>query len=151
MIHHANRRGRVRRCRLGEAGMTLVEIMIASGIMTIAFVFIMGSIISISTATSCTEEQMLAGATVSSVMEELHSLSYEELLAYQPAAAAQLGATATVTAVCYDVNGGANILPLDPDSLAAPLPNPVEVQVTVTWRDKMGRPFARRASAFYGR
>lgn len=137
--------------RSPQSGMTLVEVMIAAGIVAVAFLLAMESFVSISLASDISEDQAVAVATVSSLLEELRSLSFDELMAYQPPASESLGATTVIGVVCYDAAGAAHTLPLDPATLATPLPNPLEVEVTVVWRDTKWHPFAMRAAAFYGR
>ena len=132
-------------------GMTLLEVMIAAGLMAVALVIIMGCIVSISATSELSEDQAMAAATITSVLEELHSSSFDQVMTYQPPSTTELGASAGVTVTCFDGSGNGYGLPLNPATLTSPLPNPVEVQVTVVWRDKMGRPCTLRGSTFCGR
>jgi type II secretory pathway pseudopilin PulG len=139
------------KARSREAGMTLVETMIAAGVTAMGLVLTMGSFVSISTASDVSEEQAVAATMVSSVVEELRSMTYDELLAYQPPTTVDLGAGTAVSVACFDWDGGAHQLPVSPAALASPLPNPMEFQVTVVWWDRMGRPYSMRTTAFHGR
>lgn len=134
-----------------NAGMTLIELMITAGIMAVAFVFIIGGIASISTTRAIVEDQALAASTLSSTVEEVKTLSYNDLLAYVPAPPSQLGTTRAVEVRCYAADGTAYALPVDPDVLPGPLPNPLETEIRVTWRDDAGRPLLRRASVLLRR
>jgi type II secretory pathway pseudopilin PulG len=128
--------------------MTLVELMIASGIVTIALVLTLGSIISVSSTTDLAEDRAMAAATITSVLEELRALPYQELLAYQPPVVAGTGVGTVLSVACIASDGTAVPLPVDSSSFSGSFPNPVEVRVTVTWRDKMGRPYSLRNAAF---
>ena len=131
--------------------MTLIEVTIAAAVLAVALVFTMGSIISIAATGRINEDQTVAAAVLSTMHEQFREMSYDELIAYQPPTTSELGATTTVTVVCYDGGGTALALPVSPGSLSTPLPNPLEVQVTLTWLDEMGRPFSMRTTALYGR
>lgn len=136
--------------RGGAEGMTLLELMIAAGVMAMAFVFMFGSYAGISTASASSEELAIATAHISTVMEEIRGRpSYAALLAYQPPALTGLGVTETIQVVCLNSAGAAVALPTAPPSPA--LPNPVEVRVMVTWRDRMGRLFRASCSTLHGR
>ena len=131
--------------------MTLVEVMIAAAILAVALVFTMGSVVSIAATSRINEDQAIAAATVSTLLEELRALSFDQLMAYQPLSSSDLGAAATVTVQCYDASGAALALPIDTTTFSTPLPNPLEVQVIITWLDEMGRPYSKQATALFGR
>jgi hypothetical protein len=134
-----------------QAGMTLIELMIAGGIMAIAFVFLFGSLISISVTGATAADRSVAVAHLSSIMEELDPLVDEDgLLAYQPPAMRGLGVAETILVQCVDGAGNLVSLPSNPGALAAPLTNPVEVRVTISWRDKAGRTHRVRGATFQG-
>jgi len=130
-----------------DAGLTLVEIMIAGGILAMSFVFLLGSIVSISSTGESSENRSKAQTDLSTVLEEVRSVSYDQLLAYVPPELPGLGDSVNVEVVCLAGGGVEYELPIDADLLAAPLPNPVEVRVTVSWLDRMGRVQTARASA----
>ncbi|MCP4639895.1 MAG: hypothetical protein GY851_05660 [bacterium] len=129
-----------------SAGLTLLEIMIATGILTIALVMSLGSVISISTASDSTADQAVAMATVASVLEQIQTLSFDEVMAYYPGASSELGATTAISLVCYDTTGTPVSMPCNPEDAGVSFPNPMEAQVTVVWRDLGGRPRTMRAS-----
>jgi len=135
-----------------SAGMTLVELMIAASVIAMALIFALGSIINISETSSLNADQVGAAAAVSSLLEELRAMPFNDLLDFDPLP--PVGATPgtmAVMAVCFDADGAAHALPYDADMgpAAADLPNPLEVQVTVTWQDRMGRPMQMRSSSLY--
>ena len=129
-----------------ERGVTLIELMIASGILAMAMVFLMGGLISISDTNKITENQTLASSHLESVIEELQGLSYDQLLEYQPPVLPGLGASSTIQVAALNSGGNQVPLPVDPATLNAPLPNPAEVRITVIWNDVRGRVYSTRAS-----
>lgn len=138
------------RNRNRSRGFTLLELSIAAGVMAVAFVVIMQSIISISSTREIVSDETVAVAVLSSLLEEIQSLSFEQLMAYQPAPSGLLGATERVRVVCFDQTGAP--VPLPVTSVPQPVfPDPVEVQATVFWIDPSGKPFTRSLSAMVGR
>lgn len=129
-----------------EAGVTLLELTIASGILAVALVLLMGGLVSIADTNEITENQSMASSHLESVIEEIQSLSYDQLLEYQPPALPGLGAQSTIQVAGIDSSGNQVMLPVDAATLGTPLPNPAEVRVTVTWNDVRGRLYAARAS-----
>lgn len=134
-----------------DSGVTLLELVIASSVLAIAFVLIMGGLISTSETNAISEDQALASAQAESVIEEIQGLPYEDLLAYQPPNLQTLGANSTLQVVCLDKGGNQVTLPVDVDTFAGPLPNPTQVTVTVQWTDRRGRPFTSSVSTFLRR
>ncbi len=134
-----------------ESGLTLLEIMFAAGVLVVGFVLVFGSVFSISEARDVTEGRAAAMAQLASVMEEVRRTSYSELLAYEPPAPDGLGEDATVEVRCFYNDGTSLELPVPVDSVPDLLPNPCEIQVTVTWHDLRGRTLTRTSSALYGR
>ena len=132
--------------RPDESGLTLLELMMAAGVMALALAFLFGSLITISVAGGLTENRASAVTHLSSVLEEIRGLSYDELLAYQPPAFNNLAPTEAITVECYKEDGSALQLPVNPDSLTNPLPNPLQVRCTVAWNDPRGHALQQRAS-----
>jgi len=134
-----------------RAGVTLLELAIASGILATALVLLLGGILSISEAHSLTSDRASASLALEGVIEEIHGLTYEELLAYQPAAPRTLGGMATITISCVDAAGEALSTPINVAGLAQPLPNPVEVRIVAQWRDDRGRPLTAQTTYLFRR
>lgn len=135
----------------GNAGMTLFEVMIAAGVTLVAIVAAMGSIVSIATTSTVSETQVMAANIVSSVLERVRIMPLEDLVALTPPTdLAQRSGTA-IQITCYDQNGDAYPTPFDPDGLGITLPNPLPVEVTVTWRDNEGRVYTKSSSVLVRR
>ena len=137
--------------RPGQAGMTLLEVMVASGVTAVAFLLALGSVMSIATTSDLTEDRTMAAATLSSVLEELRGLSYEGLLSYIPPSPGDTGDGVYVSIVCFDEAGNMQYLPVDPEYLETPLANPLPIQVTILWQDNGGRYRSMSSSALIGR
>lgn len=54
-----------------------------------------------------------------------------------------------VQITCYDTDGNAYQTPFDPTGIT--LPNPLPVEVTVTWRDDQGRAYSKSTSTLIRR
>ena len=141
---------RITRRREAQEGLTLLELSIASGIMAAAFVLVVGALIGVSATNTFTQERTIATGQLTTVLEELHGSTFDQVLAYQPPGVQGLGGVVT-SVVCLDSNGNLVPLPIVSGAVADALPNPVEVQVRVTWRDLAGRMQTCTASTLIGR
>jgi type II secretory pathway pseudopilin PulG len=137
--------------RRGEAGMTLIEVSVAAGVLLVTIVLLLGGVVDISRTSDVVSTRAIAGGHVNSVLEEVQRLGFAELLEYHPPLLKGLGVTERVTVACLDEDGQPVPLPITDASVADRLPNPLEVRVSVTWRDRQGRAFGRHASALIGR
>jgi len=118
-----------------ETGLTLLELMFAAGVMVIAFVLLFQAVFSLSSLRDDTEQRAIAMAHVSSIMEQIHNGTYEELLAYVPPEFPGLNQQ-TFEIRCYYPSG--EFVTLPSETLTTPLPNPLEVQVLTTWQNYRG-------------
>ncbi len=135
-----------------QAGFTLVELLIASGIIGVALAMTMGSLVSVSTAQRTTEADAIAAAHVSSILEEIRAITaIEDLFTYVPPNLRGLGAAEVVTYSCIDTTNTEIALPLAAGAARPTLPNPAEVRVTVQWMDPEGRVRTEQASTFHRR
>ena len=135
-----------------EAGFTLVELVIASGIIGVAMAMTMGSLMSVSTAQRTTEADAVAAAHVSSILEEIRAITaIEDLFTYVPPNLRGLGASEIVTYSCVDTANTVIALPLAAAAARPTLPNPAEVRVTIQWSDPEGRVQTLQASTFHRR
>ena len=142
--------------RRNDAGMTLIELMIAAGIMTVAFVLLFGSIISISGTGQMSEDRALAAAHMGTITEELRGLGWEEFLAYEPPGLQGLGTGAQIEIELIDASGAnetvLGALPTTPSDLAtASPPNPIEARLTIGWMDTRGHQLSMSATTLFAR
>ena len=131
--------------------MTLFEVMIAAGVTLVAVVVAMGSIVNLANTSTVNETQVTATNILSSVLERVGTLPLEELTALAPPnELAQRSGTA-IQINCFDTGGTAYQTPFDPEALGIALPNPLPVEVTVTWRDDQGRTYTKSSSVLVRR
>lgn len=131
--------------RRDDSGFTLLELMFAGGIMAMSMSLLFGSLVGLFVTGGLTESQAIAVTHLSSVTEELNTLSFEQVMAYAPPAFGNLGSAEVVEVRCQDAGGEMLTLPVDAVT-AANLPNPLTIQVVVTWQDQRGYTFTKTAS-----
>jgi len=132
------------RCK-NNSGFTLLELMFAGGIMAMSMSLLFGSLIGLSVTGGLTESQAIAVTHLSSVAEELNTMSFTQLAAYAPPTFGNLGSAETIEVRCQDASGAMLTLPVDA-ATASNLPNPLTVQVVVTWQDQRGYTFTKTAT-----
>ena len=139
------------KCQSSEAGFTLVEVIIAAGVIGMAMAMTMGSLMSVATAQRTSETDAMAAAYASSVLEEVREGSMNALLGYVPPKLRGLGSSAVVTVSCIDTGGQSVALPLANGAAEPELPNPTQVDVTITWADSSGRVRALTTTSYHRR
>lgn len=120
--------------------------MLAAGVLTLAMVSLFGSLVTVSVAGGMNRDREVAVTHVATVLEELRSLTYDEVLAYQHPAFGNLQPSELVTVDCFKSDGTTLQLPVAAGTLAAPLPNPLQVRCTITWADSRGHVLQQRAT-----
>ena len=139
-----------------ETGITIIEVMFVTGIMVLVLSLLFGSMISLAELDGLAQGRETATTHLSTVLEQLRRAGREELPAYTPPVFDGLGGTEKITVECFDPRlgpgaGAAIPLPVNPNSLAEPLPDPLEVRVTIAWIGPRGRTCSISASALEGR
>ena len=97
-----------------ESGLTLLELMLAAGVLALALAFLFGSLITMSLASGLTENRASAVTHLASVLEEIRGLSYNEMLAYEPPEFDNLAPTEAITVECFKDDGTSLELPIPP-------------------------------------
>lgn len=128
--------------------MTLLELMMAAGVLTLTLSYVFGSLLSVTAAGGVTEGRSVAATQVSSVFESMHGMSYSALIACQPPVFTALRAE-NVTLECFKTDGTALTLPTTYTLLATPLPNPIPIRCTITWQDERGRSLSSTATQLF--
>ena len=134
-----------------ESGMTLIEVMCAIAILVGGLVAVFGSVFSVSEASAITEDRVVAIAELAGVLEELRDLSFDELVGYYPFCSEKFGEYAMVEVTCLNASGESMYLPLSDQSQIDAVPNPCEVQVTLTWMNERGRIIQMKSASIMGR
>jgi len=143
-----------RRVQRNAAGVTLLELMFASGVLAVSLAMLFGALVSINVLGGVSEERAVAASEIAGVLEHLRTLDYADLVAYQlPWSVTEPGTERALVVECFDADGGSLTLPLSvPEGEDPPvLPNPLEVKVTLLWANENGRAHVMSASTEIGR
>ena len=132
--------------------MTLLELTIAAAILASTLVFILGSIVSLSTTSDIAADQAATMAYVSTIVEELRTASGGDLLGYSPPAP-PAGSPEQTVEIQYVMNGDGATLspPIVEDESPPDLPNPLHITISVTALSKSGRHFTTKTATMLRR
>lgn len=145
-----------------EAGMSLVELMLAAGVVATSLSILFGSLISIAIMERINEGRAMAATVMSSVMEELSNASWAELGAYAPPLFQSDLQEVGAVVECYvpaEGTGGEGEAPDESENwVSLPLPEaaelafepPLEMRITVSWRDVSGHMFEVKGAMVRG-
>ncbi|MCC6797274.1 MAG: hypothetical protein IT366_19310 [Candidatus Hydrogenedentes bacterium] len=122
-----------------DSGFSLLELCIASGIMAVAFLFIIGGVVDASSSNSVITTNTLANTQLTSTLEELRGTPFTTMITTTPITVDGLGSSAVISLAAVDGTGGLATFPITNAATVAALPNPLEVRATITWRDVNGR------------
>lgn len=134
-----------------EDGLTLIELMMAAGVVLVGIVMAMSAIVTISQTSASNEELAIARSHLATVAENLHNAPLETVLAYTPPAMTGLGAEETVTVSIAEADGTLVETPVAADYDDGGLPNPLEVRIDVTWRTGAGRTITEQITTYVRR
>lgn len=134
--------------RRADSGMTLVELVIAVGVLAVALGMMFSSLISLYSMAQIAEGRTRAAMIMTSVVENMRAMDFETLMAWNPNPIDFEDADAVVVLEAIDMNGDAVELPSQ--AAAANFPNPMEVRVTVVWTQLRGRVYSFTASTLAG-
>jgi hypothetical protein len=139
-----------------NAGLTLLELMFASGIVAMALALLFGSLISMRVMGQANEDQVKATAFLGSILEEVNALAFDQLGAITtptnllgPGKTRNRNIVLAFTVPKSDGSISSYALPYTGD--ISLIPNPVEVKVTLTWQDEVGRNLQMVTSTMKGR
>ena len=142
------KRGKIIR---SDAGMTLIEVILAMGIFAMALVMMIGSILSITAMAKVNEQSSEAITQLSGVVEEVQGIALSDLLeGYQIPDPLGLGPSATFELACMDPEGNRIVLPPEGElgeAAVQALDEPVEIEITLQWRNPQGHLMTKRALA----
>jgi Tfp pilus assembly protein PilV len=121
-----------------QLGLTLLEVMMAAGVLALVMVMVLGSIVNISSTTAQSEDRAAAAAVVSSVIEQMRANPGVNLRNFDPATV--VGGR-IVPQAWVMTNNGEIPLPAPENVANAAFNTPVQVRVQVDWQDSAGRDF----------
>jgi len=143
-------RHQCRQTRKNNAGMTLVELVLAVGVLAMALGIMFSSIISMYRMGAIAEGRTRAAMVMTSVMEDLRTMSFEQVLAHNPNPVSFEDPSVVVQLELFASDGSAVTLPTAPGALT--FPNPVEVRATVFWTEQpRERTYSMSGSTLLGR
>jgi len=128
--------------------MTLLELMLAAGVLTLTLSYVFGSILAVTAAGSISEDRAVAATEVTSVLESMQGMSLDTLIACQPPARTALRGE-TVTLECFKSDGTALTLPTTYALIGLPIPSPLPVRCTVSWQGDLGRNLSLAATQLF--
>ena len=138
-----------------NAGMTLLEVTFASGVLAMALSLLFGSLISVTLVARLNEERAIANTHLASVLEKVSRMPLEEMVVYEPPAPTSPGVKRAISLVCFDTKGAPVTLPLAGEDGGDPeipeLPNPLEVQAILMWSAPNGHVFQSSATTLVAR
>ena len=120
---------KAKKSRGGSLGLTLIELMAATAIASIAFVYILGAVLNLATARESIEQATQASALISTVLENLSALNRDTLLDFQPDLTGLRGENQQITVECFYVAVGPHALPVPLKARSFTMPSPVENRV----------------------
>ena len=141
--------------RHSNAGMTLIEVILAAGITATVLTMIFSAMISMGMITEINESRTAASEAVASIIEDMVSRPFDEVLEYIPPRIEgpgryhyiEVGLVLPAQSASGGETGEGNelnivFLPVDPETFDdSVLPNPVEVGARITWQEPNGRVF----------
>ncbi len=126
-----------------NAGFTLVELMIAAGVLATSLGLLFGSLVSLSLLGQVAEGKTMATAYLSGVLEEVRQMPRDSLFAFSPQTPPQQpGYTLAAVLDALDADGNAVRMPLANPASGAALPEPVSIRVTVVYATPKGHVFS---------
>lgn len=128
-----------------QAGMTLIEVTLATGVMALTLSLLFGSLVNMKSLGDITRDGTRATMVLENTLELVRTISPSNLMASNLSVTDGPGVSRTIQVKV--VNGSGTWITLPSASTAiGTMPNPVEVQVTIIWRDERGHVFSRSAS-----
>ena len=140
------------RLRRNDAGVTLIELTFAAGVLATALGIMFSALITLAVMGDVAEGRSRATTAMAGVMEEMRSATPMDVLTTAPAPVTTDGHTMAVMMEVFDTSGDPLVLPLTPDISGnlPPLPEPMEIRVTLMWEGRRGHTFSTRSATMMG-
>lgn len=141
----------VKYLRRNDAGMTLIELVFAAGVVAVALSTMIGALLTLTVMGDVAEGRTRAMTALASVTEEARAAG-PEALTRTPAPIVVDGKTLAVAMEVMNPNGENMDIPLalDENGNMPDLPDPLEIEVTVMWEDTRGRVYTTRTAMILG-
>lgn len=148
-----------------KAGMSLIELMLATGILAGTMTAVFTSLVAVSVIGTTNESRTRASLALASILEEINVLPFSDVLKYAPPATIKTpGVSHQITVEMLlsaqedddeSSSQSSNVttvsLPVATGYNTSQIPNPVEVRVTLAWQEANGRVYQVRASTIKGK
>jgi len=125
--------------------MTLIEVTLATGVMALTLSLLFGSLVNIKTIGDVSRDSTRATMVLENTLEQVRNISPSNLMSANLSVTDGPGVSRTIQVKVVNGSGTWITLPSAGTSIGS-LPNPVEAQVTIIWRDERGHVFSRSAS-----
>jgi type II secretory pathway pseudopilin PulG len=140
-----------KRLRRNDAGMTLIELVFAAGVLAVALSTMVGALLTLTVMGEVAEGRARAATALAGVMEQMRGGGIE-MLTQTPAPVTIEGQVMAITMEVTGSDGQPMAVPLSTD-INGKLPNlpvPAEVLVTIMWEDTRGRVYSSRSATMIG-
>ncbi len=140
------------RLRRNDAGVTLIELTFAAGVLATALGIMFSALITLAVMGDVAEGRSRATTAMSGVMEGMRAAGPMAVLTSEPAPVSCDGHTMAVMMEVFDTDGEPMALPITPDvnGNLPPLPEPMEIRVTLMWEGRGGRTYSTRSAMMMG-
>lgn len=127
-----------------DSGMTLVELMLACGVMAMTLSMLFGAMVSMNAIGQTTQARTEATTSLANILEQVRYTPSTSLMSTRMSLAEGPGKRRTV--VLKAANNAGTWITLPSNTSIGTLPNPLEVQATLVWEDEGGRVYSASAS-----
>lgn len=132
---------KTRKVRASQAGMTLVELMLACGVVAVSLSLLFGAMTGFGNVGTLSSDRSQAMVALAGTVEQLRFMDYSKVLTFEPEKMETgPGASRALTIEYFDASGDAHTLPVE-GTPPTNLPNPLELRARMVWQDKAGRAY----------
>jgi type II secretory pathway pseudopilin PulG len=137
--------------RKNNAGMTLIELVFAAGVLAVAISTMVGALLTLTVMGDVAEGRTQATTALAGVMDRTRAAG-PSILTEAPAPLVIDGKTMAISMEIINTSGTNIEVPiaLDADGNLPTLPDPLEVMVTIMWEDNRGRVYTTRSATILG-
>lgn len=127
-----------------DSGVTLLELMLACGVMAVTLSMLFGALVSMNVIGETTRARTEATTALANVLEQVRFTPSTSMMSTTISLAEGPGTRRAVVLKAADASGNWTTLPSS--TSIGTLPNPLEIQATLVWEDENGRVYSASAS-----
>lgn len=128
-----------------QQGMTLLELMFASGILAFVLSMIFTSVITVGMNREIHTQRLQAESVVSEILDQISRADTTQILSFNPMVQHLPGKNPVLRVEVLTASGNPISLPVTGN---VNLPNPLEVRVTLSWQTTRGYSITERGSTY---